>query len=227
MAFKSRTAYKDLTDKEIVEMILAIPHNEEAAAFLLYNRYDPLLHKIYRDITREIYWFDDCVVELFIHLKGKDCNWQPVASFEWRSTFGCWLKKVARQKFLETLPKLIENNGNNLSIDDDDPEKPKVQLPNGGEEEYERRQRKVMLMEAIGLLKDEDQRFVILKRLEGYNSEETALLLQKKWQKLGIKKYGHKKGSNEKELVIPSAAYVNVHIQRAKDNLRKLIIEIK
>ena len=76
-------------------------------------------------------------------------------------------------------------------------------------------------MEAIGQLKDDDQRFVILKRLQGYNSKEIAVLLQKKWQKHGIKKY-----NNKKELVVPDAAYVDVRTQRAKENLRIIIVEL-
>ena len=39
--------YKEESDKEIVEKIINVPYNEEAAAFLLYNRYEPLLFSIY------------------------------------------------------------------------------------------------------------------------------------------------------------------------------------
>lgn len=222
MEFQYRFNYNDLSDKQIVDKILAQPHNEEAAAYLLHNRYDPLLQKVYKRLTEDASWFDDCVDELFMHLKGKDSTWHTLASFEWRSSFGSWLKGVAKNKFLEVLLKLIENGGFNVSIDSDDPEKPKVQLPDGGEESFERRQRKVVLMEAIGQLKDDDQRFVILKRLQGYNSKEIAILLQKKWQKYGIKKY-----NNKRELVVPDAAYVDVRTQRAKENLKKIIVEIK
>lgn len=224
MGLNHRIVYNGLTDKELVGKILAVPHNEEAAAFLLYDRYDPLLHSIYNALTRERFWYDDCVDELFIHLKCKDGTWRTLAGFEWRSTLGCWLKGVAKHKFLEVLPKLIENGGSNLSLDanDDTPERHFIQLPDGGEEDYERRQRKVMLIEAIGQLKDDDQRFVILKRLEGYNSNEIAILLQKRWQKHDIVKY-----NNKGQLVVPDAAYVDVRTQRAKENLRVLIVEIK
>lgn len=44
-----------------------------------------------------------------------------------------------------------------------------------------------MLLEAIGMLKDPDQKFVILKRLQGYNSKEIAELLTKAWEKHGVK----------------------------------------
>ena len=233
MKFTFKKAYKDQTDKELVELVIAVPHNEEAAAFLLYNRYDPLLHKIYRNFMRDNYWYDDCVDELFMHLRGRDANWDVLSSFEWRCTFGSWLTRVAKRKFQVLLPRLIENGGRNLSIDDEDPEKPKVQLPDGGDEDYERRQRKVMLLEAIGQLKNEEERFVVLKKLEGYNSEEIAIMIQKKWKKLGIVKYGYKKdkeGDDDskriKEIVVPDVSYVDGRVQRAKENLKTIMQEM-
>ena len=90
-----------------------------------------------------------------------------------------------------------------------------MQIPDGGEEVYEHFLRKVMLLEAIRTLKDDDQRFVILKRMEGYKSKEIATMLQERWQKHGIKKY-----NSEDKLVVPDADYVNVHVQRAKEMLR-------
>lgn len=226
MELRKQIDYTELTDKQLVELILALPHNEEAAAYLLHDRYHPLLHNIYRSLTDKPYWYEDCVDELHLHLRGKDCSWQTLANFEWRSTFGCWLKKVAVHKFIEILPKLIENWGRNVSLDNNDPEKSDIQVPDRGEEEYERRMRKVMLMEAIGQLKDDDQRFVILKRLEGYNSNEIAVLLQKRWDKHGIVKYGYKKDSKEKHVVVPDASYVDIRTQRAKENLRRIIGEL-
>ena len=229
MELQYRQNYKDLSDKQIVEKILEEPHNEEAAVYLLYSRYNNLLHSVYTQVMQKMfdksvyseYWFDDCETELFMHLRSIDGSWYPLARFEWRSTFGCWLKGVSHRKFMEVLPKLIDNGGFNVSIDSDDPQKPKVQILDEGENSYERRQRKVLLMEAIGQLEDDDQRFVILKRLQGYNSKEIAVLLQKKWQKHGIKKY-----NNKKELVVPDAAYVDVRTQRAKENLKKIIVKL-
>ena len=215
MDFHYKLDYSKLSDKQVVAKILAESHDEEAAVYLLHDRYTPLLHKLYRRLTTDDTWFDDCVDELFMHIKGKDGSWRILANFEWRSTFGYWLRKLAYSKFCEVLPKLIENGGRNVSIDNDDPKQPPVQLPDGGKETYERRMNKVMLMEAIGKLKDEDQRFAILKRLEGYKSKEIADMLKIKWQKYGIVKY-----NNDNEVVVPDEGYVNVHVQRAKKELK-------
>lgn len=220
MEFHYKSDYTKLTDKQIVEKILAEPHDEEAAAYLLYDRYDPLLRSLYRRLTNEEMWFNDCVDELFILLKGRNGSWNVIANFGWRSSFGYWLKEVAWNKFREVLSKVIENEGHNLSIENSDHEHPKIQIAAGGEESLEHRLRKVMLLEAIGKLKDYDQRFVILKRLEGYRSKEVAVMLQEKWQKEGIKKH-----NNDKQLVIPDENYVNVLIQRAKKMLKRIMNE--
>lgn len=217
MKFHYRLDYSKLSDKQIVEKILAEPHDDEAAAYLLHDRYSPLLYHIYHCFTADDTWFDDCVDELFLHLRGQESAWNILAHFEWRSTFGYWLRRTAYTKFRDTLPKLIENGGKNVSIDKDNPQKPPLQLSDGGQESVNR-MNKVMLLEAIGRLKDDDQRFVILKRLEGYRSKEIAELLKQKWEQRGIVRY-----NNDHEIVVPDAGYVDVHTQRAKKELKKLM----
>ncbi len=154
--------YKEESDKEIVEKIITVPYNEEAAAYLLYNRYDPLLFKLYRKIfDKNLSWYDDCLGDLFDYLKGKNQDWNKLRTFEWRCNFGPWLGRTANNRFLEIKPYLIGKIQNSISIDDDEDRTP-VQLPDNGVEDYEQLQKKIMLLEAIGMLKDPDQKFVIL-----------------------------------------------------------------
>lgn len=186
--------------------------------FLLEERYKPLLYGIYHCFTKDIFWYEDCVHDLFIYLKGKNQDWHALATFEWRSSFGTWLKKVAWNSFQKSIIILIDNQKKSIHIDDLTSNKSHVLLSDQDEEIYERHQRKLLLFEAISLLKDDDQRFVILKRLQGYNSKEIAELLTSKWQKQGIQRY-----NNKKQLVLPDAGYVDVRTQRAKENLRRII----
>ena len=67
MEFQYKLDYNKLSDRQIVEKILAEPHDEEAAAYLLHNRYALLLYKLYMRLAKEDIWFDDCVDELFLH----------------------------------------------------------------------------------------------------------------------------------------------------------------
>lgn len=218
MKYQYRIDYNDLTDEQIVNNVLMPPHNEEGMVFLLYNRYNPMLRKVYKELTTDRRWYDDCVSELFIHLKGKDCTWHNLESFAWQSTLGCWLRRVAKNKFIDILPKLIDKVGSKVYIDDEDSEKSKVQLPDDSEEDYDRRLRKVLLMEAIGKLKDDDEKFVIIKRLEGYKSKEIAVLLDKKWKKHNIVKY-----NNDGQIVIANDEYVDSKAQKARKHLKELM----
>ena len=214
--------YAELNDKELVNKIINKPYNEEAAAYLIYNRYDPLLHKLYREIyDKDPSWYEDCLGDLFGFLKGKERDWNKLRTFQWRSKFGAWLSSTARHRFIEIKPYLIGKIENPLSIDDTDGDKAPVQLPENGGEEYERLERKILLMEAVGMLKDPDQKFVILKRLQGYNSKEIAELMKKSWAKHGIKKY-----DNKGNVVEPTSGYVDVRTQRAKENLKEIIVKL-
>jgi RNA polymerase sigma factor (sigma-70 family) len=210
------------TDKELVEAIIRIPPDEGAAMYLLYEKYTPKFKKLYKRIfCQDMSWYEDCINDLFAYLKGKNQDWQTFRTFRWDSKFSTWIGGVARNRFLDMKPYLIGKIENPLSIDDNENGKKPVELPDEYLEDYERRQRKVLLMEAVGLLKDMDQKFVILKTLQGYSSAEIADLLNQKWQKDGIKKY-----DNKGKLVVPTPGYVDVRRQRAKEQLKRIIVEL-
>lgn len=216
VAFAHR--YKTLSDREIVDKVITIPYNEEAAVYLLYDRYDPLLAKIYREVfENDSNWYEDCLNDFIIYLKGQDGDWKRLRSFQWRSQFSSWLKPTAANRFKEIKPYLIGKIPFPTSLDDDEAH---VQLPDEGEENHEAIERKIMLLEAIRQLKDPDQKFVVIKRLEGYDSREIAELMKKAWKKHGIKRFdkGHE--------IIPSAAYVDVKMSRAKVNLKEILSQM-
>ena len=221
MQIPARYRYMTQTDKELVEAIIRIPPDEGAAVFLLYEKYTPKFKKLYTDIYQDMSWYDDCMNDLFAYLKGKNQDWRTFRTFEWRSKFSTWIGQVARNRFLEIKPYLIGKIENPLSIDDNENGKKPVVLPDEYQEDYERRQRKVLLMEAVGLLKDMDQKFVILKTLQGYNSAEIADMLALKWQKEGTEQY-----DNKGHLVTPTPGYVDVRRQRAKEQLKRIIVEL-
>ena len=222
--------YEGYTDRELVELAILPPTgkkpNEEGVAFLLNNRYAPLLPKLSLEIYGKQHdLYGDCLNDLFIYLKSGEPVWRKLINLEWRSSFGTWLGVTARHRFVEIKPILIGKCPNTLSIDGDTStalstgkDRNPVQLPDNGVEDFDEKERKVILMEAISLLKDADQKFVMIKRLQGYNSKEIAILLQKRWAKHGIVKY-----NNKKQIVVPDAAYVDVRTQRAKENLLKII----
>ena len=221
MQIPARFRYMTQTDKELVDAVTRIPPDEGAAVYLLYERYTPKFKKLYMGIYQDMSWYDDCMNDLFAYLKGKNHDWNTLRTFQWRSHFSTWIGQVARNRFLEIKPYLIGKIEKPLSIDDNENGKKPVVLPDEYQEDYERRERKVILLEAIGLLKDMDQKFVILKTLQGYNSDEIASMLALKWQKEGTEKY-----DNKGNLVIPTPGYVDVRRQRAKEQLKRIIVEL-
>ena len=207
--------YKQLSDKEIVDKVITAPYNEEAAVYLLFDRYDPLLAKIYREVfVNDSNWYEDCLDDLVIYLKGKDNDWKRLRSFQWRCQFSSWLKPTAANRFKEIKPYLIGKIPFPTSIDNEDAH---VQIPDNGVEEFENVEMHILLLEAIRELNDPDQKFVVVKRLEGHNSEEIAELMKKAWKKHRIKRIdkGHE--------IVPSAAYVDVKMSRAKKELKEII----
>lgn len=218
-----RKKYKNLSDREIVNLIVQKDevfnsHDENAATYLLWDRYDPALKGVFLNTIGDFYWYDFCIGKLFITLKGKDGEWYPLAEFKWKSTLGYWLKLCATRIFLDISPKLIENPENVVSIDDeDDAGRTKDIL----DPDVERNRRKVILMEAIRQLKDYDQKFVVVKKLQGYSGKEIAEMMQKMWDKHGIVRII--KGQR----VIPSEGFVNNQMHDAKVELRKIIADIE
>lgn len=187
------TKYSKQSDKELVDRIIDVPHDDEAAAYLLQTRYAPLFRKIYhRVFNNDQSLYEDCIQDLFIYLKGKDLNWNKFRTFEWKSSLGAWLDRIAFNRFRERKQFLIGKPEKTIYIDDDHKNGIKVLLQDMGEQEYEKHEMHVLLMEAVGMLKDPDQKFVVIKRLQGYNSKDIALLLQKRWEKHSIVKYNNK-----------------------------------
>lgn len=203
--------YANLSDREIIDSIITEPYNEEAALYLLYVRYSPKFKKLCSDVYRTYDVYYDCVDDLFIFLKGSNLNWDKLRSFEWRSKFSTWIATTALRRFVEIKPLLIGKIGKTLSMDE-------CTSFEKDEESYERRMRKVMLMEAIMQLEDADQKFVILKTLEGYDSSEIALLMAEKWRNEGIVRH-----DNKGNAVVPSAGYVDVRRQRARVELKRIL----
>lgn len=211
--------YKELTDREIVALIIAIPHNEEAAYYFLADRYRGLMIKMYRlYFGHTMYWFEDGLHDLFISLRGSKGDWNSFSNFQWRANLGTWLRKVSMNHFLDYYLRVIEKLEISTSIDNDDG----PQIVPLSDDDPEHRLLLIQLLESVGKLKDQTQKFCILKHLQGYKHKDIAIMLKKKWEKEEIKKYNDKN-----ELIIPDAGYVNVKIQRAKEDLHEIMLNKK
>ena len=212
--------YKDLNDRQIIDLVLS-DGNEEAMLFLIFERYLPLLKKLCTRYYGDLYYLEQLQVELLILLKAND--WHPVRGFGWRSSFGTWLGTVAGNLFIKKMPELIGidkfpvsigENGGDGEVNIPEPEPP-----------HENDMHMTLLIEAIQQLEDKDQRFILLREFDGYTPKEIARQLEAYRRKENRLKT--KKVNGQIEEIIPSAEYIHMLKGRAKDNIRVIISELK
>lgn len=210
----SHKSYNDLTDKEIVDLIIA--GNEEAMLYLIYDRYESDLKFYAWRYYGSLAYLEELINYLYIQLKGKKGDWQPLKSFQWRSRFRTWFCSVASHLFLEKRGELIGIGGNDDSIFVDGGN---CTLP---EPEHEPvNEKMVMIMEAINRLEQEDYRFILIKELEGYSHKEISEMLAAK--RKAENKVTYYKG----QIVIPDARYVDMNKARALKEIKTIIEQIK
>ena len=207
-------SYRDMTDKEIVDLIIA--GNEEAMLYLLYDRYENDLKFYAWRYYDSLAYLEDLINYLYIQFKGKKGDWQPLKSFQWKCKFRTWFCSVASHLFLEKRDELIGLGGKDGSKGIDGGDKP---IPEPTPEPEN--QKLVMLMEAINRLENDDYRFILIKELEGYNHKEIAEMMVAKRKKEN--KVTFYKG----KIVVPDAHYVDMNKARALREVKAIVEQIK
>lgn len=203
-----------MTDKEIVDLIIA--GNEEAMLYLLYDRYENDLKFYAWRYYDSLAYLEDLINYLYIQFKGKNGDWQPLKSFQWKCKFRTWFCSVASHLFLEKRDELIGLGGKDGSKGIDGGDKP---IPEPTPEPEN--QKLVMLMEAINRLENDDYRFILIKELEGYNHKEIAEMMVAKRKKEN--KVTFYKG----KIVVPDAHYVDMNKARALREVKAIVEQIK
>lgn len=207
-------SYRDMTDKEIVDLIIA--GNEEAMLYLLYDRYENDLKFYAWRYYDSLAYLEDLINYLYIQFKGKKGDWQPLKSFQWKCKFRTWFCSVASHLFFEKRDELIGLGGKDGSKGTDGGDKP---MPEPTPEPEN--QKLVMLMEAINRLENDDYRFILIKELEGYNHKEIAEMMVTKRKKEN--KVTFYKG----KIVVPDAYYVDMNKARALREVKAIVEQIK
>ena len=213
--------YKDLSDKELVDLTLQ-EGNEEAILYIIFDKYDPLLKKLCRRYYEDLFYYEQLQTELYILLKEND--WHALRSFGWRSSFGTWLGTVAGNLFIKKMPELIGISKFTVSIGEDG-EKGEFNPPDP-EPPHEHDINMVLLIEAIQQLEDKDQRFILFKEFDGYEPKEIAQQLESYRRREKRLKTRTLEG-NRIEEIIPSAEYVHMLKGRTKTNLITIINKLK
>lgn len=210
--------FSKMSDRELIERILAKPCDGYAADYLILEKYSPLLRVTYNDLYNSNHdYFDDCKSELKMYLMGKDLSWSRLAGIEKKDSINAWLGKTAYRLFKSIKPRLIGFSSKPLSLDDEEPGKPKLQLPVNVESLYDDLESFAIVTEAITML-DDDDRMCIWMDMKGYSQKEIAEMLRAKWAQEGTTVKSSKKDGG---IVTPNARYVNVRLQRARKEILK------
>lgn len=212
---KKKSIYDSYSERDLVDAILS--GNEEAAIYLIYNRSYRDLRYLCKDYCGSDEYLDDVFQEVYILLKGKNADWQPLSTWKGLATFRTWLNQCVQNYFYNYRDDLIGLREKKLyseKEDDPDPvEKVESHYPS-----VEDNMQKVLLLEAINKLKNQDQKLVILKELQGYSHEEIAAILNKVRRdenRIKINKDGKE--------ILADAAAVDVLKQRAVEQLKETL----
>lgn len=211
--------YKTLTDRELVTLTLE-EGDVEAVRFLIYVRYEKLLNAlIYRYCGTSIY-NEDLLVELIALLLGKDGDWAPLRSFQWRSSFKTWLTRVASHLFNKMRDRLIGEEVLESSMPTDANGK-LASINREVEQPEQQNEQMVILLEAINRMKNDEYRLILVKILEGYSPKEIAAMLNHKREREGLqRKYKEK-------VVALNVEYVHMTKPRAIAAVKPIVKQVQ
>lgn len=212
---KKQNPYDALSERELIDAILS--GNEEAAIYLIYNRYYRDLRYLCFDYCGSHEYIDDVCHEVYLLLKGKNGDWHPLSTWTGLATFRTWLNKTVQNYLYNNREFLIGLREKKLYSEKEDDQDP-VEKVESHYSSLEANMQKVLLLEAINKLNNKDQRLVILKELQGYSHEEIAEILnqvRKEENRIKIDKHG-------KEIMADAAA-VDVLKQRAVAQLKEIL----
>lgn len=208
--------YNTIPDRQLVGMIL--DGNEDAGIFFVYVKYDKDIDYFTIRYYKNLEFKDDLTSYLYIHIRGKDGQWKPLKTFQWRCSLRTWFTSVASHLFLEKRKELIGLGDYSKSIDTPEGEEVTRRLMQDKEENTNL----VILMEAINRLKNDEYRFILIKEIEGYKPKEIAeLLVLKRKQENKMKE--HSDGSE----IIPDAPYIHMIKHRYKGKLKAMVEQVK
>lgn len=207
--------YTKLTDLEIRDLI--INGNEEAVLYLIHDRYAKDIRNKAMSIYKTLYYIDDLNQILYMHLKGNNADWQTLMTFKNKSSFKTWfIYSVVTNLFLEKRELLIGSDKFHNLIKETDSDN---QIPDTISDQE--KEKLTMVLEAIGRLKNDEYRLILIKELEGYKHDEIAKMIAEK------RKKENKVATYRNELVIPNAQYIDMIKARAVKEVKIIVKQIE
>lgn len=191
--------YGDMTDTQVIQEIRAGRSAGEALFYLLFARYQDMLHSLFLQNATPAMDFSDFMLELNMRLYA-----QGLAA----------IKKFDEKK--ASLATYLSRIAHNLLYDLRKKQRPTIDckdciIESRDDDEYLLMQ----LIDAINSYADADARYVLLKVIEGYKSKEIALMLTSR---------RHEDGTLDEDKTL-KPSYIDTLRSRALRNIRKKMME--
>lgn len=201
--------YSLLSDKEIVDQILS--GNEEAMMYLLFDRLAKDIRFFAYKIFGTLDFIDDLTTDLYLYLKGTNLDWELLKSFQFKSSLRTWMSSIISRFFIKKRKEMLATEVLESTIDT------AITIYLDDQTQMTRDSRLAIVLEAINQMKNEEQRLILIKELEGYNHTEIAQMIAEKRKCEGVRKTykGHE--------VVIDARFVNIQKQHAVEQLKKIL----
>ena len=201
--------YSLLSDKEIVDQILS--GNEEAMMYLLFDRLAKDIRFFAYKIFGTLDFIDDLTTDLYLYLKGTNLDWELLKSFQFKSSLRTWMSSIISRFFIKKRQEMLATEVLESTIDT------AITIYLDDQTQITRDSRLAIVLEAINQMKNEEQRLILIKELEGYNHTEIAQMIAEKRKCEGVRKTykGHE--------VVIDARFVNIQKQHAVEQLKKIL----
>ena len=201
--------YSLLSDKEIVDQILS--GNEEAMMYLLFDRLAKDIRFFAYKIFGTLDFIDDLTTDLYLYLKGTNLDWELLKSFQFKSSLRTWMSSIISRFFIKKRKEMLATEVLESTIDT------AITIYLDDKTQITRDSRLAIVLEAINQMKNEEQRLILIKELEGYNHTEIAQMIAEKRKCEGVRKTykGHE--------VVIDARFVNIQKQHAVEQLKKIL----
>lgn len=193
--------YDGLTDTQIIDEIRAGLNVGEALFYLLFGRYQDMLHTVFSQNSTAAIEFSDFMLELNMRLLSQELA--ALRRFdETKASLKTYLSKIAHNLLCDLRKKIL----------------PSIFYPEEILDPTSFDGLLVMqLIDAINSYADKDARYVLFKTIEGYRSKEIALMLSSK---------RHEDGTlDANETLKPS--YIDTLRSRALRNIRREVSELR
>ena len=146
---------------QIEDLLEACKQNDSKAQLEIYNRYYKAMYNTALRILRNADDAEDVMQEAFIKA------FEKLDSFQGKSSFGAWLKRIVVNESISWLRK----RKNNICLDEE------IQIPNIDDKTDTRDWQIESVMKAINHLKDNYRIAISLHYIEGYDYEEMMQIL--------------------------------------------------